>query len=118
MAASAVAAAVDVAGLVALVEGGHVAHVPSAIISYIAGGFVNYALCAVWVFPHRPPNATLGLTAFMALSLVGLGITAVAIHVLVGIAGLHYILAKGVALALAFAWNFSSRKWLIFRRRR
>lgn len=116
--ASGIAAGVDVGLLAGTVEIGHVPYVLAAVIAYTVGGLVNYALCARWVFPHAPKSPAAGFAAFMALSLVGLAVTAGTVHLLANVAELHYMLAKTVALILAFAWNFSSRRWLIFRQPR
>jgi putative flippase GtrA len=112
--ASALAAVFDVSLLVLLVEQGGWHPVAAAVFSYSGGALLQYLFCAWWVFPQTPQCAT-GLAAFMFLSLVGLGITGLTM------AGLHewlrvnYILAKVVALGLAFAWNFLSRKFWIFK---
>lgn len=114
--ASLPAGAVDFGALVAMVQFLHWQAVFAAIVSYILGGVVQYVLCAIWVFPAAPRNAVLGFTAFTLLSLVGLGITAASMTLFHSMIGLHYALAKVVSLALAFCWNFTSRKYLLFRR--
>jgi putative flippase GtrA len=113
--ASVLAAALDVGFLVLLVETAGWHPLPAATVSYLLGGVLQYVLCAVWVFPAAPQSAALGFTAFTLLSLVGLGITWATIAVLHDTAHLNYALAKVAALGLAFAWNFLSRKYLIFR---
>lgn len=113
--ASALAAAVDFAVLVLLVEGAGWGAVPAAVAGYLAGGVLQYVLCAVWVFPAAPQNATLGFTAFLILSLGGLGITWLCMEVIHEWAGINYALAKVVALGLAFWWNFLSRRYWLFR---
>jgi putative flippase GtrA len=113
--ASVLAAALDMGLLVLFVSGAGWQPLPAATLSYLAGGILQYLLCALWVFPAAPQNATLGFTAFMFLSLVGLGITWVTIALLHDGARLNYALAKIAALGLAFAWNFLSRKLWIFK---
>jgi len=114
--ASLPAGAVDFGALVAMVQLLGWNAVFAAVISYVLGGVVNYVLCAVWVFPNAPRNAVIGFTAFTLLSLVGLGITGASMTLFHSIIGLHYALAKTISLALAFCWNFTSRKYLLFRR--
>ena len=113
--ASVVAAAVDFGVLVLLVEWAHLRAETAAIVSYLVGGVVNYFLCARWVFPSAPTSVTIGFTFFTILSLGGLGITWLCIHFLNGVWGVHYTLAKVVALGFAFGWNFFSRKLFLFR---
>lgn len=114
--ASLPAGAVDFGALVAMVQFLGWNAVFAAVVSYVLGGVVQYVLCAVWVFPTAPRNAVLGFTAFTLLSLVGLGITGASMTLFHSIIGLHYALAKMISLALAFCWNFTSRKYLLFRR--
>jgi putative flippase GtrA len=76
---------------------------------------LQYILCIVWVFPSAPTNHALGFTAFTLLSLVGLGLTWVAMYGLHELGQCNYLLAKIVALGLSFTWNFSSRKFFLFR---
>ncbi|HEY8506161.1 MAG TPA: GtrA family protein [Gemmataceae bacterium] len=113
LAASGLAAALDMALLVLLVEAAGWSALPAATLSYAAGGVLQYVLCSVWVFPHGPRSLPQGVLTFTVTSLVGLGITWVVIACLQGLVG--YAAAKVVALGLAFVWNFLSRKYLIFR---
>ncbi len=112
---SIVAAGLDVLILALLVKHWGWPPVAAATVSYIFGGVVQYVCCSWWVFPTAPRNAVIGFTAFTLLSLVGLGITDGVIWLLNCRCSVHYLLAKCVALALAFVWNFSSRKYLLFR---
>src|SRR5262249_34510696 len=113
--ASALAAVLDFGLLVCLVELLGWGPIPAAVVSYLAGGVLQYFLCAVWVFPSAPPNAATGFVAFTVLSLVGLGITWAVLGLLHEFGHIPYPLAKCVALGLAFTWNFSSRKLLLFK---
>jgi putative flippase GtrA len=89
--------------------------VPAAIIGYLAGGILQYVLCSIWVFSTSLKSDALGFVAFTILSLVGLGITWVVMAIAHDWAGLPVEVAKGGAVGLAFAWNFLSRKYLLFR---
>jgi putative flippase GtrA len=113
--ASALAALLDFAVLVFLVEALGMGAVAAAIIGYLAGGVVQYFLCSVWVFPASPQNLAFGFTAFVILSLGGLGITWGVMTALHDDAGVNYALAKVAALGLAFCWNFLSRKFWLFK---
>jgi len=111
---SVLAAVLDFGVLVLLVERFEWSPVLAAVVGYLLGGVLQYVLCAWWVFPGAPQSLTLGIAAFTLLSLVGLGITWATIAVLHEQLHVNYVGAKLVALGLAFAWNFLSRKYLLF----
>jgi putative flippase GtrA len=115
LAASGLAAALDCGLLVVLVEMLNWPALAAAVVSYTLGAVLQYVLCSAWVFPAAPQNLSTGLAAFAVLSLVGLGITGVTLTALHDVAHVNYLVAKGMALGLAFAWNFLSRKLLLFR---
>jgi putative flippase GtrA len=111
--ASCIAAAFDVVVLVWLVEALHWHPAPAAVVGYIVGMVLQYLLCRYWVFASNRDSDANGFGVFALLSLVGLGITWGVI------AALHdcmpYTVVKVLSLGLTFAWNFASRKWLVFR---
>ena len=100
--ASVFAAGLDFAVLVLVVEQARWHPVPAAVLAYLIGGVLQYMLCAAWVFPAAPANLASGYLGFLALSLVGLGITGVTIAVLHDFAHVNYALAKIVALGFSF----------------
>lgn len=112
--ASSLAAALDVGCLIVMVEFWQWHPAAAAFIGYLAGMIVQYGLCLAWVFPAAPENNA-GFVPFALFSLVGLGITWVLIATLTDFTGMPYMLAKLVALGVAFSWNFLSRKWVLFR---
>jgi putative flippase GtrA len=112
---SVLAMILDVVILFTLVHLFGVSPLPAAVVGYLTGGVVQYALCSVWVFPGAPRSVAVGFVAFTILSLGGLGITAATIHLLHESWGMSLSVAKLAALGLAFNWNFFSRKYLLFR---
>ncbi|MFO0965395.1 MAG: GtrA family protein [Gemmataceae bacterium] len=113
--ASGLAALVDVGVLMALVELCDWHPAPASVVAYLIGGVLQYVLCSIWVFPNAPRSVASGFAAFTVLSLVGLLITWATIAALFDWGRLHYGFAKVVALGFAFAWNFLSRKYLLFK---
>lgn len=116
LAVSVLAALLD-CGILALLRLTGMPAVPAAIVGYLAGGVLQYVLCSVWVFSsaNAPSNSAVGFVAFTVLSLGGLVITAGVVALVHDWADLPVALAKFLALGLAFAWNFLSRKYLLFR---
>jgi putative flippase GtrA len=88
-----------------------------AILTYFAGCILQYILCALWIFPSAPQNATFGFAAFTVLALGGLAITWLTIAALYDLVGMNYAVAKILSLGPSFAWNFLSRKYWLFRSR-
>ena len=113
--ASGLAAVLDFCILVVLVERAGWNAQSAAVAGYLIGGVLQYVLCALWVFPAAPQTVTTGFAAFTFLSLVGLGITWATMAGLHDGLHLNYALTKVVALGLAFAWNFLSRKYWLFK---
>jgi putative flippase GtrA len=114
LAASCLAGGLDFVTLVALVQCAGWGPLPAATASYFLGGVLQYLLCATWVFPAAPESVATGYAVFTALSLVGLGITCAAMAVFHDLAHLNYAVAKIIALAVSFSWNFLSRKFWLF----
>jgi putative flippase GtrA len=115
LAVSVLALAVDFA---LLEVGVHALGMPpllASVLGYLAGGVLQYVLCSYWVFATTVKNDAMGFVAFTLLSLVGLAITWLVMLLAHDHAGFPIEFAKGVAVGLAFTWNFLSRKYLLFR---
>jgi putative flippase GtrA len=112
----AAAFAVDFGTLYALTRFGGVYYLSSAAGGFILGLIVNYILSRAWVFNgRRLDNAAAEFAVFAAIGLVGLSLNELGMWVLVGIAGLNYLLAKFGVAALVYFWNFGARKAILFR---
>jgi len=112
---SACAFAVDT-GLLALLHfrfGMH--YLVAATLSFIVGGVVAYLLSIRFVFVHRriDSQAVEG-PLFVALGLVGLGINALVMWLLVSKASAPVLLAKVGAACMTFGVNYLLRKLLLF----
>ena len=114
-AASAVALAADMGLLAFLVSVLHLHYLAAATVSFIAGGFVLYAL-AVWtVFGHRRlTNHAIELSAFLAFGVVGLFVNAVVVWLAVEQIQLHFMVGKLVAAVCTFGVNFMLRRHFLF----
>ncbi|GEM_PF-1605872 len=117
---AAVAAAVDVGVLAAVVEGLGVAPWLAACVGYFAGGLVQYAASETWVFGGHTDRRWGTLSRFLSfqlLSVGGLVVTWAVMAVGNEWLGIHYLVAKGAALGLAFFYNYLSRRWWVYRER-
>jgi putative flippase GtrA len=112
---SALALLVDFSALVTLTEVLHFHYLISAALAFGLGLFTNYFLSVLWVFDGRAMKSrSAEFLSFALLGVIGLGMNEIVLLVLSGWCGLHYALSKFAATALTFAWNFLSRKFLLF----
>jgi len=117
-AASAVAFAVDVGIMWVLVRFGSFGILAAALVSFLAGATVAYALSVRLAFKyHRLRDRRAEFIGFVAIGGAGLAINSTVISVMVKMFGLHYLLAKCLAAGFTFACNFLARRNLLFLRR-
>ena len=110
-----VAFAADLGALVALTEAAGWHYLAAAAAGFGLGLATNYGLSVSWVFPTRSVRNRAGeFLIFAVLGVFGLGINELTLYLLTGCAGLHYAASKVVATVATFAWNFASRKVLLF----
>lgn len=113
--ASAVAFGVDLSILVGLVELGGLAYLPAAVIAFVTGGLVAYALCVRFIFRYRRvEDRRVEATSFVALGLAGLVVNAGGMVLGVEWLGLHYLLAKIGAAGMSFVVNYALRRLMLF----
>lgn len=74
----------------------------------------NYWLSVKYVFLAGRFSKAREFAIFMATTGVGLGLYQLTMWVLVGIAGINYLLAKCASLAIVTCWNFLSKKRIVF----
>ena len=88
-------------------------------LSFIAGLAVNYLISTFWIFKNsKVENKLLEFLSFAAIGVVGLlitiGITKLFEKLLADKTSLFQIIAKLVATAVSFLWNFFARKILLY----
>jgi len=95
-------------------------------VGFVFGVTVNYLLSAKFVFPEKSSVGRVReLAVYLAVSLVGLGLTLAIIWLFTekvfpkdtDLADLYLLAAKGIATVIAFSWNFTSRKLILYRKR-
>jgi len=107
---------VDFSLLYLLTRYGHVYYLFSAAFAYMLGSCVHYIFSILAVFPSRSyESRTVEFTIFALIGLIGLGINEMFMWFFTGRMGLHYLYSKLIATGFIFFWNFSTRKFLLFR---
>lgn len=112
---SGAALVVDFGGMVLLKEAFHVNYLVAATISFTLGLIVNYLLSLIWVFEKSKYSRGKEFSIFAAIGVCGLVINDIVIWLLTSKFGIFYVLSKLVATVLTFLWNFSARKFLLFK---
>lgn len=95
-------------------------------ISFIFGLIVNYYLTQLWVFNYTPESLTKSFTIFTIIGVVGLLLNNFLLYMMIDYQILTHtlkmenpdsikIMAKIIATLVVFIWNFSARKYFIFR---
>ena len=102
--------------LVLLTEALGIHYLASAALSFLAGTSLAYALSILWVFTVRSFSSPLAEYAvFVAVGIVGLGLNEALLWVFTEPLGVYYLLSKLIAASIGFFWNFSARRWILFR---
>ena len=87
----------------------------SAALGFALGLATNYAISVIWVFDRRVvQNRLVEFAVFAVLGILGLGINELSMYVLTDWFGRHYLVSKVGSTGLTYAWNFASRKVLLF----
>ena len=111
-----IAFVVDFSFLYILTNYGHLYYLLSAALAYMIGSCVHYIFSVLAVFPSRSyENRTAEFTIFALIGLIGLGMNEMFMWFFTGRMGLHYLYSKLIATAFIFFWNFSTRKFVLFR---
>lgn len=90
-------------------------YLAAATASFLCGMVVVYLLSITMVFDHRRlSDQRIEFLSFAAIGGVGLAINAGVIFIAVRYVGLHYLVAKCIAAAFTFAFNFFARRQFLF----
>ncbi len=114
--AGGVAFCVDFSLLYVLTDIFHIYYLISAAFSFIPGILVNYLLSVHWVFNKRAvKNRKAEFLFFTMIGLVGLGWNELFMWLFTDVAGFYYLVSKLFSTALGYLWNFSAKKFFLFR---
>jgi len=88
----------------------------SGAIAFILGLIVIYVLSINWVFEMRGNRSpAMEFLVFGVIGIVGLGINEAILLLFTGFFGYFYLVSKIASVLVVFTWNFSARKWFLFR---
>ena len=83
---------------------------------FFVGVAINFVLCTKFVFKEKASMNKCGeIAVYVIVSLVGLGLTTFLLWLFTEIVGFYFMLSKCFATLLVFAWNFSARKYFLYR---
>jgi putative flippase GtrA len=106
--------AFDFGLLFVLVSVAHLSYFLSALVAFTTASTLNYLLSVQYVFLAGRFGRASEFTIFILITGMGLGLNQLTMWVLVGIAGINYLLAKCASLAIVTCWNFLSKKKIVF----
>lgn len=107
---------VDFGSLFILTEYFGIYYLISASIAFILGLITNYLLSISWVFNKRTMGSRkLEFGVFTLIGIVGLGLNAVLIWFFTEYLHIYYMSSKIISAAIILFWNFSARKFMLFR---
>ena len=114
------AAIVDTGLVVYLTESLKLYYVFSVIAGFAVGILINYILSSIWVFQRALASVSkkqhlLDMCLFMIIGVLGLLLTLAIIWLMYDYLHFSILFSKVLAVGLVLFWNFTARKYLIFR---
>ena len=107
---------VDFGSLFVLTDLFGIYYLISAALAFILGLATNYVLSIIWVFSSRTlRNKWFEFGIFALIGIVGLGFNELFIWFFTERVHFHYLQSKIVSTVLVYLWNFSARKFILFR---
>jgi putative flippase GtrA len=107
---------VDISSLFVLTEYSGVYYLVSAAIAFLIGLITNYSASVIWVFSRRGIQSRfLEFVAFSLIGLVGLGLNEFFLWLFTEKMAIHYLFSKIISAVLVYLFNFSFRKFMLFR---
>lgn len=88
-------------------------------VAFSFGLIVNFWLSNLFVFngAHHHSSKTAEFTVYILSGLIGLAFTEILMYAFCTRIGWHYILSKIVTTIIVLAWNFGSKKILLYRKK-
>ena len=91
----------------------------SVAIAFCFGLCINYVLSKLFVFNgvSKKAGRTAEISVYLVTGLIGLGFTEGLMFVFCDLLNIYYMPSKIVTTALVLAWNFGSKKFILYRER-
>jgi len=83
-------------------------------IGFSAAATSNYILNRIWTFESHNPQIAKEFSAFIFISLIGLGINTFVIWLLVSKTKMNFYIAKVIAIVVVTLWNFLANLLITF----
>jgi len=107
---------VDFGSLFIFTEIFNIYYLISAALAFLLGLTVNYSLSITWVFIKRKLRSKqFEFGVFAIIGVVGLGINEFIIWFFTDYLHFYYLISKLFSAGIVLMWNFSARKFLLFR---
>lgn len=91
-------------------------YIIAATISFICGLIVNYLLAIFWVFDEsKKESRKEEFLIYGIIGVIGLILNDTIIYSLTEVAGFHFMVSKIAAASLVLIFNFSLRKYYLFK---
>jgi putative flippase GtrA len=89
----------------------------AAAAGFIIGTALNYILTRHFVFSALEPRMSrpFEMAVFLAISLVGLGLTELLVWFFAGRLGIIVLLSKTFSAMIVYVWNFLARRFILYR---
>jgi len=106
----------DFGSLYILTEYFNIYYLVSAAIAFLIGLTLNYCLSIIWVFEKRSVKSKyLEFIIFALIGIMGLLSNEFIIWFFTEIINTHYLYSKLISTFLVYLWNFTVRKFVLFR---
>lgn len=109
---------VDLGLLFLLTDLVHIYHLLSAIIAFLAGLITNFFLSKLLVFKANEARVSpiIEFIGYALIGLIGLGITELIMFLFTNCLNIHYMISKIIATVIVLAWNYISRKLIVYKK--
>jgi putative flippase GtrA len=88
--------------------------VPAKLLAFSPAVIASYCLNRIWTFRSRDRRIHRQLLRFLAVSLVGAGVSSGLIYILLDLFHVHPFLANGITCSFVLTWNFLAHKYWTF----
>lgn len=116
-AGSLLATGIDFSVMITFVELLHAGPVIATVAGALCGALSNFFLGRHWIFHRTEARASGQFFRYVVVAAISLGLNALGEHLMVGRAGLGYVLARViVAVLVGNLWNYPMQKFWVFRK--